>query len=246
MQNTTFQVRAHGGIDPTTEEAGFVAKHLSAYVFAERLGGSRVLEVGCGDGYGADLLAAKDPRRQVTAIDLFEANVKAAAARYPRPNLRFSVQEATNLDLPDASFDLIVSFQVIEHVPQARLPDYARQIRRVLASSGSACISTLNLRRARKPGQPYDKSPDHDREFEPAELEAFLMPYFRTVEIWGLYPTTRHAFYERLKKTGLTRVLPRQWDPVSAFYRSMTVGDFRWERRPRPDDCIDIMAVCRG
>lgn len=246
MQSSVFQVREHGGIDPTAEEAGFVAKHLSAYVFAQRLGGTRVLEIGCGDGYGADLLASEDPSRQVTAVDLFEANVRAASARYPRPNLRFSVQEATALNLPDGSFDLVVSFQVIEHVPEARLPDYVRQVRRVLAAHGSACISTLNLRRARKPGQPYDRSPDHDREFEPAELEAFLKPYFTSVEMWGLYPTVRHAFYERLKKSGLTRMLPRAWDPVPAFYRSMTVGDFRWERRSALDDCIDVMAVCRG
>lgn len=246
MQNATFQVREHGGIDPTVEEAGFVAKHLSAYVFAQKLGGNRVLEVGCGDGYGADLLASEDPGRQVTAVDLFETNVRSASARYKRPNLRFSAQDATALTLPDGSFDLVVSFQVIEHVPEARLPDYLRQIRRVLAVDGAACISTLNLRRARKPGQPYDKSPDHDREFEPSELEAFLKPYFKSVEMWGLYPTARHSFYERLKKSGLTRMLPQAWDPVPAFYRSMTVGDFRWERRSRLDDCIDVMAVCRG
>ncbi len=246
MEQGCFEVTEHGGIDPSAESARFVAKHLSAYHFAARHAGPDVLEIGFGDGYGASFLASRPGVRQVHAVDLFEANVERARRRYPDPALAFSRMDATQLTFPDRSFDLVVSFQVVEHIPSALLPDYARQIRRVLKPGGAACLSTLNLKKNRKPGRPYEKSPHHDREFEPREYGDFLGPFFSTVEMYGLYPTPSHALFERAKKLGVFRALPARLNPVDNFYGRIGVRDFRWRRRSDLDGCIDLMAVCRA
>ena len=241
-EQVRFEVSEHGGIDPCSESPRFVAQHKAAYDFASGLAGERVLEVGCGHGYGASQLARVF--KEVVAIDLFPKNVAAAQARYRQPNLRFLEMNATDLGFEDASFDLVVSFQVIEHIPSAQLERYLTEIRRVLKVGGAACLTTLNLGKVQKPGQPYRKSPHHDKEFYPEELRELLSGFFPRVEMYGLYPTPKHLFFERLKKSALLKMIPSRMNPVDTFYRSVTPGDFRWVRRKRLDRCEDSLGFC--
>lgn len=239
----SFEVSEHGGIDPEQESPRFVAKHLSAYYFARQFTqGAKVLEVGFGDGYGSSFLAST--AGEVKAIDLFEKNVHAAALKYPKPNLEFVQMNATELRWADHYFDLIVSFQVIEHIPQALLPLFVNELKRVTRPGGVICLSTLNLKKNQKPGKPYQKSPHHDKEFTPQEFEDYLKPFFKKLEIHGLYPASKHAFFERLKKTGISSFLPGDLDPVKNFYKKIGVQDFQWLKKSTIDDSIDLMAVC--
>ena len=238
-----FQVREHGGINPETESPRLVAKHLSAYHFAKDFARGRTLEIGCGDGYGSSLLS--NTAEEVIGIDLFERNVEVASAKYDRPNLKFLRMNATELAFPEKSFDLAVSFQVIEHIPQALLNQYLNEIKRVLKINGVACISTLNLKKNLKAGQTYDKSPHHDKEFLPFEFEDLLKSHFRQVAVYGLYPTSKHLFFERLKKAGFGK-MPAPLNPVARFYDHITARDFYWSRQNNLDDCIDLLAVCRN
>ena len=123
---------------------------------------------------------------------------------------------------------------------------YLGEMRRVMKKDGAVCISTLNLKKNLKPGQPYDKMPHHDKEFLPSEFQDLLKSYFNEVTVYGLYPTLPHAFFERLKKSGLVKGLPRGLNPVSWFYDRITTDDFRWEKRSDLDGCIDLLAVCRN
>ncbi len=238
-----FRVTEHGGIDPQTESPRFVAKHLAAYEIASRFAEGQVLEIGFGDGYGSYLLSQK--AREVTAIDLFQKNVDAAAAKYPKPHLHFMKMEATELALENERFDLVVSFQVIEHIPQGELGRYLDEIRRVLKPRGVACLTTLNLRKNKKPGQPYEKSPHHDKEFYPEEFEGLLKKHFQNVLLYGLYPSAKHQVFEKLKKSGILKGIPPAFNPVEQFYRGITVRDFRWLSRKNLDDSIDLLAMCR-
>ena len=237
-----FEVSEHGGINPEEESPRFVAKHLSAYYFARQFSNGKVLEIGFGDGYGSSFLA--ESAQEVKAIDLFDRNVRAASEKYLKPNLKFLKMNATDLQWPDHTFDLTVSFQVIEHIPQALLASFITGIKRVTSTSGVICLSTLNLKKNQKPGKPYSKSPHHDKEFTAGDLEDLLKPFFRQVTLYGLYPDLKHAFFERLKKTGLFNFLPKSLNPVDRYFQKITVDDFQWLKKATMDECIDLMAVC--
>jgi len=244
MRHNDFEVTQHSGIDPQTESPKMVAQHSSAYAFVRPFtDGKDVLEIGHGDGYGSSFLAQK--ARHVTAVDLFTDNVIAASKKYPMRNLKFLQMNATELTFPENQFDVVCSFQVIEHIPQALLPEYVSQIRRVIKEDGVACLSTLNLKRNRKPGVKYDKSPHHDKEFTPEELKSFLSSFFKEVTLYGLYPQPKFLILERIKKWGLFNFLPASRNPVARSYERISVSDFRWLNRSNLDQCIDVMACCR-
>jgi SAM-dependent methyltransferase len=134
---------------------------------AQRCVGRDVLEAGCGEGYGADLIAAV--ARQVTAVDYDEATVAHVQARYPRVQvIRGNLAE---LPLPDQSVDVVVNFQVIEHLWDQ--PQFVRECARVLRPSGLLMISTPN-RITFSPGRDTPINPFHTRELNAEELTELL------------------------------------------------------------------------
>src|SRR5687767_5056473 len=120
-------------------------EHWHRYAFAARLArGRRVLDAACGEGYGSALLARG--AASVLGIDISADAVAHATARYAqRPKLRFEAGDATALDdLPAASFDLIVSFETLEHVEaQERMLD---GFARLLAPDGALVLSSPDKR----------------------------------------------------------------------------------------------------
>ena len=231
------------GMVPEHHDAKFVAQHLAAYHYVRRwTAGKRVLEVGFGEGYGADYLA--QVADEVVALDVTEGNIPRAQERYPRPNLQFQLIQDGRFDAADASFDLVSSFQVIEHIPEPMIPEYLREICRVLKPDGIACISTLNLDNAMKPGKPYTKLCYHEKEFTGPELDRLLRQFFPSVEMLGLYLTPAHRLFQRLKKWGMARLGPSTLNPVARFYSDVTVDDFRV--RPGVNRAaLDLIAICR-
>lgn len=100
---------------PATGNDLFVA-HESIYrFFAGFAQDRRILDAGCGLGYGSDLLAAAGAR-EVLGIDLEAASLRYALRHYQRPNLRFEVQDLEKLALPPDSYDLVVSSNAMEHL----------------------------------------------------------------------------------------------------------------------------------
>src|SRR3954471_14273536 len=79
---------------------------------APRCAGRDVLEAGCGEGYGANLIAGV--AHQVIAVDYDESAVAHVRSRYPR--VEVTQANLTELPLPDSSVDVVVNFQVIEHL----------------------------------------------------------------------------------------------------------------------------------
>jgi SAM-dependent methyltransferase len=116
-------------------------EHLARYHFAARLARSkRVLDAGCGTGYGSALLA--QDALVVFGVDLDAQAAAYAHARYSQPNLFFSRGSCAALPIASASLDLIVAFEVIEHIAEWR--EFLAEARRVLQPSGQFVVSTPN------------------------------------------------------------------------------------------------------
>ena len=242
---TQAQTQAHlCGLVPHEHDPQFVAQHMSAYVFAQALAsGKRVLEVGFGSGYGTAYLA--EVAQEVIGIDMALGNIPRATAAYPKTNLRFLHMDATRLAFPEASFDLVCSFQVIEHIPEPQLSQYCAEIRRVLRPAGLACLSTLNLAHNMKPGKRYDKLIYHEKEFTAPELEALLTQVFPHVEILGLHLTAKHRVFRRLKRWGLDRYGPPPLNPIARFYQCASAKDFVVTRNVSTA-ALDLIALCHN
>jgi len=149
-------------------------EHWHRYALAARYAdGRRVLDAACGEGYGSALLARH--AKEVVGVDISDEAVTHARARYVAPNLRFERADVTALtDLPDASFDLIVSFETIEHVAaqEALVAGFAR----LLAPGGLLLISSPD-KRTYSEVQGFANE-FHVRELYREELEALLAPHF--------------------------------------------------------------------
>ena len=217
--------------------------HLCAYRLAATIGqGRRMLEVGCGSGYGAYYLSHVAQR--VTAVDMDAHAIERAQGLFRRPNLEYRAMDGRGLGLPEASFDVVGTFQVIEHIPEPQLPDFVRELSRVLTPDGIAVISTLNLARNKKPGRPYEKAGFHEKEFTAPELRALLESVFPVVELRGLHPSPRHRLMLRLKKWGLDKFGPPSSNPVRRFYEvQLNTDDHRLCRSCSPQ-AIDLIAFC--
>jgi SAM-dependent methyltransferase len=150
-------------------------EHWHRYAFARAFApGKRVLDAACGEGYGSALLARAGG--QVLGVDIGAEAVAHARARYSDvPGLRFEQGDATALDaLPDAGFDLIVSFETLEHVQaQERLLD---GFARLLAPDGLLLISTPDKHTYTE--LTGEQNPHHVRELYRDEFEALLAARF--------------------------------------------------------------------
>jgi SAM-dependent methyltransferase len=150
-------------------------EHRHRYAFARRfVAGRRVADVAAGEGYGSALLATA--AAEVIGIDIDAATIAHASAVHRAPNVRFATASAAALPLADASVDAVVSFETIEHLPQALQPAMLREFARVLAPGGRLIISSPN-RPLYSEARHYH-NPFHQHELDRAELAALLAADF--------------------------------------------------------------------
>lgn len=156
-------------------------EHWHRYAFARTFAnGRRVLDAACGEGYGSALLARD--AREVLGIDIAEAAIAHANARYrSQVNLRFVQADCTALALPDASVDLVVSFETLEHVAEqeALVAGFAR----VLAADGMLIVSSPDKRTYSEASGFHNEF--HVRELYRGELLALLGKHFPFVYLYG-------------------------------------------------------------
>ncbi len=153
-------------------------EHRARYELAVPLArGKRVLDLGCGCGYGSDLLARAEAK-SVVGLDCASKAISYAQTHYQGDALSFVVGDACNSGLPAASFDLIVCYELIEHLAdQAGLLTEAA---RLLAPGGIIFLSTPDAERCGAEPNPF-----HVRELKRAEFEALLVPRFPHVRLLG-------------------------------------------------------------
>lgn len=165
------------------EEFIVFLKHQMAYQFAIKYcKGKYVLDYGCGSGYGPEILSRH--ANQVKGVDINEKVIDYCKKTYQIPNLSFQIIDSSRLPFEDRLFDVIVSFQVIEHVTNVK--QYLHELKRVLRDDGILIISTPNKKWRLLPFQrPWN--PNHLREYGLKGFNNELKPVFSKVEILGLY-----------------------------------------------------------
>jgi SAM-dependent methyltransferase len=147
----------------------------------QRCAGRDVLEAGCGEGYGADMIAGV--ARRVIAVDYDAATVGYVRVRYPRVEVIHG--NLTELPLADGSVDAVVNFQVIEHLWDQT--GFVSECARVLRSSGLLMVSTPN-RITFSPGRKTPINPFHTRELNAEELVQLLFDGgFAEVSMSGVF-----------------------------------------------------------
>ncbi len=166
---------------PWAGDLQVVYEHYHRYLFASALAqGRRVLDLGCGEGYGAALLATQ--ASDVVAVDIDQASIDHARIRYSRENLSFNQADMGDLsNLADASFDLVTCFEALEHV--STHDRILAEVLRVLTPEGFFLVSTpdqlvysLELE---------NDNPFHMHEFAQDEFVALLSTNFPQVRLWG-------------------------------------------------------------
>lgn len=166
---------------PGRVDADLWNEHLSRYLFATRVArGKRVIDLGCGAGYGTAELART--AASVIGIDLAADAVDWASSQYTSSNIRFQQASCDNVPIEDASVDLAVSFEVIEHLEQPET--LLAEARRILAADGLFIVSTPNIDYYAEAREEIGPNPYHHHEFSFDEFQETLLRYFSHVTIY--------------------------------------------------------------
>ncbi|MEJ7705294.1 MAG: class I SAM-dependent methyltransferase [Geodermatophilaceae bacterium] len=206
--------------------------------------GARVVEAGCGEGYGAALVAGV--ARAVLAMDYDLLAASHAARRYRQ----LCVIRANLVALPvaTASVDVVVGLQVIEHLWDQ--PRFLAECARVLRAGGTLILSTpnrLTFSPGWIPGTP-PLNPFHTRELAASELTALLPPTFHLCDLRGLKHGARlhelDARYGGLVAAQLTTTADRWPATLLADVSAVQAADFV-TTDDDVDTALDLLLVAR-
>lgn len=133
----------------------------------------RILDIACGSGYGAYHFARTNPNAEVIGADISGDALEYARLAYQLPNLSFVYGDAFDLQYPTGHFDLVISFETIEHVTEGEA--FLDELARVTATEGTFLCST--------PHDDYDlPNTQHVRMYLPEELYTLLGERYHQVE----------------------------------------------------------------
>ena len=151
-------------------------EHFARYAFASRLArGKRVLDMGCGTGYGSAELAKQAAK--VTGLDISSEALSYAREHFSGGgNVEFVEGSAAAVLFPDQTFDLIVAFEVIEHLADWR--KLLEEARRLMAAGGQFIVSTPNKSYYQATRAVSGPNPYHAHEFEFDEFREALAKFF--------------------------------------------------------------------
>ena len=223
------------------EENYWFRRHEAAYrSLAPFTTGAILLEAGCGEGYGATLLA--EGAGLVVGLDYDAATVRHVGARYPTAvhAVRGDLQR---LPLRGGVVEVVVSLQTVEHLHDQ--VGFVRECARVLRVAGTLALSTPN-RLTFSPGGAPPVNPFHTRELAPAELDELIAPFFHPNRRWGLRHGRRLRQWERRHGPLVTALLtapPPAWPPeLRDLALSVTAEDFDVDEKSRADS-LDLITV---
>jgi len=208
---------------PDVYNTQFIEAMATYHFIKELINGKRVLDAGCGFGYGTDYLAKW--AKEAVGVDRSWEAIDWARKNYPAKNIKFMVSDITEINLADGYFDTVCLLETVHQVKE--YPKLLAEMHRLLKKDGLFLVST----RHRKLGlSPSFSSADHG--FLPQELkEAVLKSGFKEIEMYGLSrpPEVSHLESElkKLKKAdalGIKNLVPRRLRPFLIYIFSKIKG----------------------
>jgi 2-polyprenyl-3-methyl-5-hydroxy-6-metoxy-1,4-benzoquinol methylase len=179
---------------------------FKAYVVAKEYIRGAVLEVGCGEGRGINVLL--EHSESFTAVDKIQPVIDQLQKKYPQG--RFIAMNIPPLTgLKDNTYDVVVSFQVIEHIEDDLL--YLKEIHRVLKPGGTALFTTPNRKMS------LTRNPWHIREYLAQELKTLGEKIFQQVQMKGITGNEKVMTYYQQNKESVSRFT--RWDFLNLQYR---------------------------
>ena len=232
------------------EENYWFRRHLAVYEWiAARVGGLRVIDMACGEGYGSDVLA----HSAASAVGV-DANPEAhehARLRYRRENLRFTRDLVESFPEPA---DAVVFLQTIEHLqdPTATLAHFRSLVGEggVVREGGVVFVSTPNVLTLAPKGAERSDNPWHVHEYRSGEFEELCRATFGSVEMYGLFHARKLRAHALALKLGWDAIHPRL-RLTKPFYDRFTPAIAASDFALKPagerdlDRALDFIAVCR-
>ncbi len=241
----------------------FVYEHLKQQLNGDEL----VLEVGFGEGYGTKMLSKACSK--IIGIDVMKDAVDYANKKYADNKCSFKWYEGSIIPFDSGSFDVLVSFQVIEHIHDDG--NYISEIYRVLKDGGKAYFTTPNRDTRLKPNQkPWNRF--HIREYSARHLHEVTSKSFEKVNVFGVKAIDEIMVLEAnrinpglilglMLRLGIRKMIPESLDAHIArligklkghkkitgsnngFIDRFSIDDF-WLEKDNVPSSLDLFAVC--
>lgn len=218
------------------------ARHTFAYEYARRYAQSkRVIDIGCGTGYGCKILS--EVADAVVGTDYNAEAIEYCRANYSVPNASFLRLDAAKLPF-DKAFDLAVSFQVIEHMPDLHL--FIEHINRSVRKNGTILLTTPN---ARVPVTKARANPFHTNEMNFEQFLKLLSDHYASFELLGIGYASSNKLRTLLQRSPLYRLgkyINRKSPVKKLANAAMNLTDFTILRSNIASDAIDLFAICNN
>lgn len=178
---------------------------LKAYLLAEQFVKGDVLEVGCGEGRGISAIIER--AKSFTALDKIEEALVKLREKFP--GAKFIAGNFPPFSVPSEAYDVVVSFQVIEHIRNDEF--FLKEIKRVLRPGGLALLTT--------PNRPMSltRNPWHEREYTGEELLRLSKSIFPDSEMKGITGNEKVMEYHEQNKKSVARFT--RWDFLDLQHR---------------------------
>ena len=184
-----------------------ITRNLSRYHFVVPHVHGALLDIGCGRGYGFEILAP----RSTSQVGVDISRLFLGEAREQFREISFACASGDALPLAASSFDALLAFEVIEHVEDDSY--FLKELKRVARRDAFIALSTPNrLISSGKSVKPLD--PFHVREYEAAEFYRLLKPIFSSVELFGQHERVRDQF----SRNRLLDRVPIRWKYLFPHY----------------------------
>ncbi len=238
------------------------SRHLAAYLYARGLAaGKTVLDAGCGEGFGTAILPAA--AESVLGVDYSSAAIAACNKKWNEPNLSFRQLDLTEPGAFDQQFDLVLNFQVLEHIEDE--PPFLQGLKARVKPGGTLMLTTPNILKS------FSENPYHVREYTAEQLRALLGKVFSEVKLVGMHGNAKVTAFDagrekavkrilRLDPLGIRNLLPQSlinfaFAKLSVVVRRSARDHAGGEDKIRPNDfevrvgnldqALDLVALCK-